>query len=122
MTAGVESPDVEARWITETASGTDATEWLDVEREQPTRSRAGARRRDDRARRVRGEPLQYVLGSWSFRGLDLMVDPRVLIPRPETEWVVEIALARGRTHGPAPRRVTAPPRRVVPSGCQNTTS
>jgi release factor glutamine methyltransferase len=44
------------------------------------------------ARRLAGEPLQYVLGSWSFRGLDLMVDHRVLIPRPETEWVVEVAL------------------------------
>ena len=33
-----------------------------------------------------------MLGSWAFRGLDLLVDPRVLIPRPETEWVVEIAL------------------------------
>jgi release factor glutamine methyltransferase len=43
-------------------------------------------------RRLAGEPLQYVLGSWSFRGLDLMVDHRVLIPRPETEWVVEVAL------------------------------
>ena len=43
-------------------------------------------------RRVAGEPLQYVLGSWSFRGLDLMVDRRVLIPRPETEQVVEVAL------------------------------
>jgi len=43
-------------------------------------------------RRLNGEPLQYVLGSWSFRGLDLMVDRRVLIPRPETEQVVEVAL------------------------------
>src|SRR5207249_3492071 len=32
------------------------------------------------------------LGAWSFRGLDLMVDDRVLIPRPETEVVVEVAL------------------------------
>lgn len=39
-----------------------------------------------------GEPLQYVLGHWSFRTLDLAVDPRVLIPRPETEQVVEVAL------------------------------
>ncbi len=45
------------------------------------------------ARRLRGEPLQYVLGSWGFRTLDLMVDQRVLIPRPETEIVVEVALA-----------------------------
>jgi release factor glutamine methyltransferase len=44
------------------------------------------------ARRCAGEPLQYVLGHWAFRALDLMVDPRVLIPRPETEQVVEVAL------------------------------
>ncbi len=51
------------------------------------------------ARRLRGEPLQYVLGAWSFRGLDLMVDRRVLIPRPETEWVVEIALEEAERIG-----------------------
>ncbi|HEX4220030.1 MAG TPA: HemK/PrmC family methyltransferase [Acidimicrobiales bacterium] len=45
------------------------------------------------ARRQAGEPLQYVLGSWSFRTLELAVDRRVLIPRPETEQVVEVALA-----------------------------
>jgi release factor glutamine methyltransferase len=45
-------------------------------------------------RRRAGEPLQYVLGSWGFRTLDLLVDRRVLIPRPETEWVVEQALRR----------------------------
>jgi release factor glutamine methyltransferase len=45
------------------------------------------------ARRAAGEPLQYVLGSWGFRHLDLYVDRRVLIPRPETETVVELALA-----------------------------
>lgn len=43
-------------------------------------------------RRSRGEPLQHVLGHWPFRHLDLMVDRRVLIPRPETEQVVEVAL------------------------------
>jgi release factor glutamine methyltransferase len=45
------------------------------------------------ARRAAGEPLQYVVGRWGFRGLDLLVDRRVLIPRPETEQVVEAALA-----------------------------
>ncbi len=44
-------------------------------------------------RRRTGEPLQYVLGIWSFRRLELVVDRRVLIPRPETETVVEVALA-----------------------------
>jgi release factor glutamine methyltransferase len=43
-------------------------------------------------RRAAGEPLQYVLGNWPFRSLELTVDPRVLIPRPETEQVVEVAL------------------------------
>jgi release factor glutamine methyltransferase len=43
------------------------------------------------ARRRAGEPLQYVLGHWAFRALDLVVDRRVLIPRPETEQVVEVA-------------------------------
>jgi len=46
------------------------------------------------ARRERREPLAYVLGSWGFRRLSLRVDPRVLVPRPETEIVVERALAR----------------------------
>jgi release factor glutamine methyltransferase len=44
-------------------------------------------------RRLAGEPLQYVLGRWGFRGLDLFLDPRVLIPRPETEALAEAALA-----------------------------
>ena len=44
------------------------------------------------ARRRAGEPLQYVLGRWGFRRLDLAIDRRVLIPRPETEMVVEVAL------------------------------
>jgi len=45
-------------------------------------------------RRRSGEPLQYVLGTWQFRQLEVAVDPRVLIPRPETEEVVTHALAR----------------------------
>jgi release factor glutamine methyltransferase len=47
-------------------------------------------------RRSAGEPLQYVLGRWPFRALDLKVDRRVLIPRPETEEVVGVALAELR--------------------------
>jgi release factor glutamine methyltransferase len=44
-------------------------------------------------RRARREPLQHVLGEWGFRRLTLAVDRRALIPRPETETVVERALA-----------------------------
>jgi release factor glutamine methyltransferase len=50
-------------------------------------------------RRAAGEPLQYVLGHWAFRSLDLLVDPRVLIPRPETEQVVEVAFRELRKLG-----------------------
>lgn len=51
-------------------------------------------------RRLSGEPLQYVMRSWSFRHLDVMVDPRVLIPRFETEHVVEVALELARQFHP----------------------
>ena len=44
-------------------------------------------------RRAAGEPLQYVLGEWGFRRLTLAVDRRALIPRPETEVLVERCLA-----------------------------
>jgi len=44
-------------------------------------------------RRRRGEPLAYLLGHWEFWSLDLVVTPAVLIPRPETELLVEVALA-----------------------------
>lgn len=46
------------------------------------------------ARRERREPLAYVLGEWGFRRLTLAIDARVLVPRPETEVVVERCLAR----------------------------
>ena len=45
-------------------------------------------------RRLRGEPVQYLLGQATFYGLELSVTPDVLIPRPETEKVVELALKR----------------------------
>lgn len=48
------------------------------------------------ARRSKGDPLQYVLGSWGFRKLDLFVDSRVLIPRPETEILAEVAIEAAR--------------------------
>ena len=44
------------------------------------------------ARRASGEPLQYALDRWGFRSLDLYVDRRVLIPRPETEVLAQLAL------------------------------
>src|SRR4051794_9724531 len=44
------------------------------------------------ARRAQREPVAYILGRWGFRRLDLAVDRRVLIPRPETEELVSVCL------------------------------
>jgi release factor glutamine methyltransferase len=60
---------------------------------QPAAARAWAYFDQMVARRAAGEPLQYVVGRWGFRGLEVFLDHRVLIPRPETEQVVEVALA-----------------------------
>jgi release factor glutamine methyltransferase len=48
-------------------------------------------------RRVRREPVAYILGRKGFRRIELVVDRRVLIPRPETELLVEVALEVGAT-------------------------
>lgn len=64
----------EARWIAEEAGDDDAAVAM-------------------AKRRAAGEPLQYILGSAHFRKLRLVVQPDVLIPRPETEMLVEEALA-----------------------------
>lgn len=77
----------EARWMVEEASG---ERWGSAVGSPSDKARR--RMADMVARREAGEPLQYVLGTWSFRQLELMVDRRVLIPRPETEQVVEAAL------------------------------
>jgi len=81
----------EARWIGEEVSGAEGATWAAIGGDEAP-DRHVDRFRDMVGRRAAGEPLQYVLGAWSFRGLDLLVDRRVLVPRPETEWVVEQAI------------------------------
>jgi release factor glutamine methyltransferase len=78
----------EARFIVEDVCGRSGAGRDEVDQSSCGAARAAA------ARRIGGEPLQYVLGHWAFRTLDLLVDDRVLIPRPETEQVVEVALAQ----------------------------
>jgi release factor glutamine methyltransferase len=82
----------QGRWLCEEASGMFGDEFLEVLDEAAT-VRMVAHLDAMLARARAGEPLQYVLGHWPFRQLDLMVDRRVLIPRPETEEVVGVALA-----------------------------
>jgi release factor glutamine methyltransferase len=86
-----DSPATETRWIIERASGYEGVEFVRGLDENVTER--GMHFHDLMVeRRLAGEPLQYVLGRWAFRTLDLFVDPRVLIPRPETEMVAGIAI------------------------------
>jgi release factor glutamine methyltransferase len=82
----------QARWLCEVASASvDGDEFL-ARLDEPATERMVSHL-DTMVARVRtGEPLQYVLGEWSFRHITLSVDRRVLIPRPETELVAEIAI------------------------------
>jgi release factor glutamine methyltransferase len=90
-TAEVLGDEAEARWLCQEASGLEGADWV-LGLDEPA-TQAGVARLDAMvARRRGGEPLQYVMGHWAFRRLDLLVDRRVLIPRPETELVVEVAL------------------------------
>jgi release factor glutamine methyltransferase len=81
----------EVRWIAEQASGRTPAEQV-AALDEPVTDREAAAVEQMLRRRVAGEPLQYVLGRWAFRTLDLLVDRRVLIPRPETEVVAGLAI------------------------------
>ncbi|QXC63176.1 peptide chain release factor N(5)-glutamine methyltransferase [Aquihabitans sp. G128] len=89
--AGVDAANQEARWIVGEATGLEGAE-LVLGLDELATVRGVARLDAMVARRTAGEPIQYVLGSWGFRSLDLLCDRRALIPRPETEQVVEVAL------------------------------
>ncbi len=88
---GEGSAEAEARWIVERASGNEGAEYA-LGLDDPATERGVAHFDHMLERRLTGEPLQYVVGRWGFRTLDLMVDRRVLIPRPETEVVAGLAL------------------------------
>ena len=90
-----EIPRHQARWVCETASGAFGDEFL-AEVDLPATQRGVAYLDAMLARLRTGEPLQYVVGHWAFRHIELLVDARVLIPRPETELVVEEALRLAR--------------------------
>jgi release factor glutamine methyltransferase len=88
-TSGVVFAQQEVRWLLEAATGSPPARLVGTQIDEKT---AGAVRALAR-RRATGEPLQYITGIAGFRHLELAVGPGVLIPRPETEMVVERALA-----------------------------
>ncbi len=90
--SGVEHPRREAHRLLGDLAGLESgATVLHTERAVP----GGLRERVLRAadRRANGEPIAYVTGRAGFRHLELTVDPRVLIPRPETEQLVDLVLA-----------------------------
>jgi release factor glutamine methyltransferase len=89
--AGVETPRLDAELLLCEATGWERAA-LAAEPESGVPAAAARRFGEMVRRRLRREPVAYILGRKGFRSLDLMVDRRVLIPRPETELLVELAL------------------------------
>ncbi len=86
--AGIPNAENEAIWILEFALGTSRLA-LRLEGSRTISPREQDRVMELFARRAAREPLQYILGSQEFCGLEFLVDRSVLIPRPETELLVE---------------------------------
>jgi len=89
--AGVDSPRLDAEVLLAEATGRDRAQ-LAAEPDAAVDAVAARRFGAMVRRRVQREPVAYILGRRGFRHLELAVDSRALIPRPETELLVEIAL------------------------------
>ena len=90
--AGVESARLEAELLLANACDDSARALLYAELDRELTPEQEAAFAASVARREQREPLAYILGEWGFRRLTLKTDRRALIPRPETEIVVERAL------------------------------
>ncbi len=92
---GSPSPRLDAELLLAHALGTDRVRLvIDADRELDTPELTAYR--ELIARRRSGEPVAYIRGTREFFGLELVVDPRALVPRPDTETLVEVALERTR--------------------------
>ncbi len=95
--AGIEDSAFEAVCLLEAAAGLTRSQCLSRAAEQALPS-VETQFFSKIARRISGEPLQYILGKWSFYGRDFLVGEGVLIPRPETEELVEQAVSVLQKH------------------------
>lgn len=89
--AGVEDPRLDAEVLLAEASGIGRAALI-AEPRAELEPAAGRRFGEMVRRRLRREPVAYIVGRKGFRGIELIVDARVLVPRPETELLVEVAL------------------------------
>ncbi|HEX8753624.1 MAG TPA: peptide chain release factor N(5)-glutamine methyltransferase [Solirubrobacterales bacterium] len=90
---GVETPRLDAELLLCEATGWERAR-LAAEPEAGVPPAAARQFGELVRRRLRREPVAYIAGRKGFRNLELAVDPRVLVPRPETELLVEVALER----------------------------
>lgn len=88
--ASVENAEAEAMWMLEAALDCGRTEIL-LNGEKSVNEKDGQKYADMLSQRASGRPVQYVIGSWDFFGNEFLVGEGVLIPRPETELLVEFA-------------------------------
>lgn len=95
--AGIEDSGQEARILLASAADKSPAEFLRDLRLYPG-DEFSVRAAEALRRRLSGEPTAYIAGSWEFHGLELEVNPNVLIPRSDTEVVVDAALAFLRSH------------------------
>ncbi len=89
----IESPRVDGEWLIAHALGTTRMQ-LYIDFERPLSEDELAAIRPLLKRRAEGEPLQYITGSTEFYNSEILVGPGVLVPRPETERLVDVALEK----------------------------
>lgn len=99
---GIENARLNAEWLIAAALGLNRMK-LYLQFDRPLTERELADMRGKVARRAKREPLQYILGETPFHEISLKVDRRALIPRPETEQLVELALGSFADNGGAYR-------------------
>jgi len=103
---GVEDAKLSTEWLIADALGMKRLD-LYLQFERPLKEDELARIRSGVKRRANREPLQYILGHHEFYGVDLKVDSRALIPRPETEYLIQLLEERMQQ---------CPPQRVLDLG------
>jgi len=102
--AGIDSASLDARLLTGHALGLDLTGVITAAQRQLTADES-ARLEDYARRRLAGEPVARIVGEKEFWGLPLQLAPATLVPRPDTETVVELALELLRAGGELDRQL-----------------